>query len=78
MNTQVELRDGAFVGASLEALMSAAGFVSRTWGDYGYSVEMVARGVDGLGSVRLGICHADGSRFTVASDRYGNCREVLA
>jgi hypothetical protein len=74
---QVELAEGAYVNASLDALSAAAGFVARTWGEYGYRVERVAAG-SVWGGVRLGIACSDGSRFTVESDRYGNVREVLA
>lgn len=58
--------------ASLDAIASAARYVEREWGEYGYSVVEVSGGPT-FKSAILQICHSDGSRFFVGSDRYGNC-----
>lgn len=53
--------------------MSAAGsYISREWGDYGYSIEQIESPTP-----RVSLFHvvaSDGSRFIVAADRWGHCR----
>lgn len=73
---QVELTEGVFVDATLEAVAAAAGYVAMHWGEYGYRVERIARGTTS-GGIRLGICALDGSRFTVEATRNGHAHEVL-
>jgi hypothetical protein len=53
-----------------DALAAIAGMVEREWGASGYRFESVTewgfRGAVGT------VVHSDGSRFAVASDRWGN------
>jgi hypothetical protein len=58
-------------------MSAAVGLVAREWGEYGYRIERVAPGINGLGSIRVGIVAGDGSRFTIGADRYGNAEEIL-
>ncbi len=66
METQPQYR----IEAEPDALITAAGYLNREWGSYGYRVE----GIDSptSGGVRLFVRHLDGSRFTVEVDRWGN------
>lgn len=53
-----------------EALATAASMISREWGYTGYAIEYVE--CHWHGSALLKVCASDGSRFFVASTRYGN------
>ena len=54
---------------SVDTMMSAAGYVSREFGDYGYSVRLVSAGfVNALFELRA----SDGARRQFLVDRYGN------
>ena len=65
--------DDAHLVASTDALSAVAGYVSRGYGDYGYSVGQVANaGGGGIFSVRC----SDGSTFYLAVDRWGNVARV--
>lgn len=53
--------------------MSAAGsYISREWGDYGYSIEEIESPTHAVSLFH--VVAGDGSRFIVAADRWGNCR----
>lgn len=56
------------MGASPDAVVSLAAYVSREWGDYGYRMNVL-----GLadGSAIAECRHSDGSRWWSACDRYG-------
>ena len=58
----------------IEAARSAAGMVSREWGEYGYRIGG-AIGRSMLGYHFPVLC-SDGSYFEVASDAYGNTAAV--
>jgi hypothetical protein len=55
-----------------DQLASAGSYIARTWGDYGYRVE----GIESPSRVvsLFYVYASDGSRFTVAADKWGNCR----
>ena len=55
-----------------EQLCSAGGYISREWGDYGYSIEKIESPTHRVSLFH--VCASDGARFVVAADRYGNCR----
>jgi hypothetical protein len=55
---------------SPEALGAAASRIEREWG-YGYWIERVTEGPT-RGGATLHVVAGDGSRFTVAADRWGN------
>lgn len=58
---------------TVDAMMAAAGYLSRNWGDYGYRIGLAAS----VGSGGVFSCSAsDGSRFWIYADRWGNCRQV--
>lgn len=57
-----------------DQLSAAGGYIARTWGDHGYTVEEITSPswLVSLFHVRM----TDGSRFVVACDRWGNCRDA--
>lgn len=61
--------------ASMDAAFSALSYLSREWGDYGYSVALSG---DGSGGAVLNVTHSDGSEFDIRTDRYGNVAKTAA
>jgi hypothetical protein len=60
---------GTFVNP--EVMAAAASYLSREWGEYGYTLCLV----DIVSSSDVGVfecAHFDGSRWNIAADRYGN------
>lgn len=55
--------------ASLDSFSSAASYVSRNWGDHGYSIGLEA---SSFGSGIYLVRHSDGSEFRILVDRWGN------
>lgn len=55
-----------------DQLAAAGGYISRTWGDYGYRIEGIESATYAVSLFH--VCASDGSRFIVAADRWGNCR----
>ena len=55
-----------------DQLSAAGSYIARTWGDYGYRVEAVESPTYAVSLFR--VVASDGSRFTVAADKWGNCR----
>jgi hypothetical protein len=57
-----------------DQLSSAGSYIAREWGDHGYVVENITAPIRlvTLFHVRA----SDGSRFVVAVDCWGNCRDV--
>ncbi len=57
-----------------DQMSSAGSYISREWGDYGYSIEKIESPTH-----RVSLFHvvaSDGSRFIVATDRWGNSRHL--
>ena len=55
-------------------MSAASGYLTRNWGDYGYRFT----GIESP-TTKVSLFHvafSDGSRFTIAADRWGNCREI--
>jgi hypothetical protein len=57
-----------------DQMSAAAGYIIRNWSDYGYSIETIESPTYRVGLFR--VVASDGSRFTVAADRWGNCRHL--
>lgn len=64
--------DGPMV--TTDSMIAAAGYLSRNWGDHGYSIAVHAAGWDGSGV--FGCRCSDGSEFFLYSDRYGCVKQV--
>jgi len=58
---------------SADQMSAAAGYLARQWGEYGYTIEGIESPSTRVSLFR--IRHSDGSRFTIATDRWGNCRD---
>lgn len=58
---------------SADQMSAAASYLARQWGEYGYHVEAIE-----TPSIRVSLFRviaSDGSRFTIATDTWGNCRD---
>lgn len=56
-----------------DQMSAAAAYLSRNWGDCGYRIEAIEQATYAVALFR--VVHADGSRFTIAADKWGNCRD---
>jgi hypothetical protein len=61
-----------YLWVSPDQLSAAANYITREWGDFGYTIEAIESPAARVTLLR--VVHLDGSRFTVAVDRGGNCR----
>lgn len=59
---------------SPEQLAAAGGYIAREWGDHGYRIEGITSPTRLVSVFR--VAAADGARFAVAADRYGNCADL--
>ena len=55
-----------------DQLSAAGGFIAREWGDHGYRIESIESPTHAVSLFH--VCAPDGARFTVAADKWGNCR----
>ena len=55
-----------------DQLSAAGSYISREWGDYGYRIEGVETHTRAVTVFR--VVAADGARFSVLADKWGNCR----
>jgi hypothetical protein len=63
-----------YLSVSPDQLATAGAYVSREWGDYGYSLDAISSPTTKV-SVFTWRC-GDGGRFRVAVDRWSNCRHI--
>jgi len=56
-----------------DQLSAAAGYLNREWGCYGYTIVGIESPTHVVTLFR--VTHSDGSRFTIATDKWGNCRD---
>lgn len=61
----------AYMSVTCDQMSSAAGYLAREWGDYGYRFTGILSPTSAVSvfSVR----HSDGSEFAIAADKWGNC-----
>lgn len=57
-----------------DQMHSAAGYLIRNWGDYGYSIEKIESPTRNVSVFH--VVASDGSRFAIAADKWGNCKHV--
>ena len=55
---------------SPDQLSAAGSYVSREWGDYGYSIEGIESPTHAVSLFH--VRYLDGSRFVIAADKWGN------
>ena len=53
-----------------DQLSAAGSFISREWGDYGYTIEAAESPTHAVSLFH--VRYLDGSRFVVAADKWGN------
>lgn len=56
-----------------DQMSAAASYLIREWGEYGYTIEAIECPTYKVALFR--IRHSDGSRFTIATDKWGNSRD---
>jgi len=59
---------------TMDQLASAAGYITRNWGDHHYRVEAIESPTHAV-SVFSVVC-SDGARFSIAADKWGNVRHL--
>lgn len=63
-----------YMSVTADQLSSAAGYLVRNWGDYGYRFEGI-ESPSGAVSVFRVVC-SDGGRFSIVADKWGNCAHL--
>jgi hypothetical protein len=61
-----------YMSITPDQLASAGSYISREWGDYGYRIEAIESRTSTVALFR--VCASDGGRFSVLTDKWGNCR----
>jgi hypothetical protein len=56
-----------------DQMASAGSYISRQWGDHGYRIEQVESPTAAVSLFH--VVASDGSRFIVAADKWGQCRD---
>jgi hypothetical protein len=59
---------------SPDQLSAVGSYISRNWGDYGYRIEQVESPTSRVSLFH--VAYSDGSRFIVAADKWGNCKDI--
>jgi hypothetical protein len=59
-----------YMSVTADQMSSAAGYLTRTWGDYGYWFEGIETFTFAVSVFRV-VC-SDGSRFSIVADKWGN------
>jgi hypothetical protein len=65
---------GAVIYLNPDQMSAAAGYINRQYGSYGYHVTAIESPTFAVSLFRVA-CGVDSSRFTVAVDKWGNCRD---
>lgn len=64
-----------YMSVTCDQMSSAAGYLARTWGDYGYRFEGIESPTSAV-SVFRAVCTLDGGRFSIIADKWGNVRHL--
>ena len=64
----------AYMSVTADQMSSAAGYLTREWGDYGYRFEGIETRTHAVSVFRV-VC-SDGGRFSIIADKYGNTRHL--
>jgi hypothetical protein len=59
-----------YMSVTADQMSSAAGYLTRNWGDYGYRFEGIETRTGAVSVFRVA-CF-DGSRFSIVADKWGN------
>ena len=63
-----------YVSVTADQMSSAAGYLTREWGDYGYRFEGIETRPHAVSVFRV-VC-SDGGRFSIIADKWGNTRHL--
>ena len=64
----------AYMSVTADQMSSAAGYLVREWGDYGYRFEGIETRTYAVSVFRV-VC-SDGGRFAIIADKWGNTRHL--
>lgn len=62
----------SYLTVTPDQMASAGGYISREWGDYGYRIEDIQSPTHAVSLFH--VVASDGACFSVAADKWGNCR----
>jgi hypothetical protein len=62
------------MSVTADQMSSAAGHLTRNWGDYGYRFEGIETRTGAVSVFRVVV--SDGGRFSIVADKWGNCRHL--
>lgn len=63
-----------YMSVTADQMSSAAGYLVKNWGDYGYRFEGIESRSFAVSVFRV-VC-SDGSRFVIVADKWGNARHL--
>jgi hypothetical protein len=63
-----------YMRVTADQMSSAAGYLTREWGDYGYRFEGIETRTYAVSVFRV-VC-SDGGRFSIVADKWGNTRHL--
>jgi hypothetical protein len=63
-----------YMSVTADQMSSAAGYLVRNWGDYGYRFEGIETRTHAVSVFRV-VC-GDGGRFSIVADKWGNTRHL--
>ena len=63
-----------YMSVTADQMSSAAGYLVRNWGDYGYRFTDLYSASSAVSVFRV-TC-SDGGRFTIVADKWGNTRHL--
>ena len=63
-----------YMSVTADQMSSAAGYLVKNWGDYGYRFEAIETRTHAVSVFRV-VC-SDGGRFCILADKWGNARHL--
>ena len=64
----------AYMSVTADQMSSAASYLIRNWGDYGYRFEGIETRTFAVSVFRVSC--SDGGRFSIVADKWGNTRHL--
>jgi hypothetical protein len=61
-----------YMSVTADQMSSAAGYLVKNWGDYGYRFEGIETRTHAVSVFRA--VASDGGRFAIVADKWGNCQ----
>jgi hypothetical protein len=63
-----------YMSVTADQMSSAAGYLVKNWGDYGYRFEGIETRTHAVSVFR--VCCSDGGRFCIVADKWGNAQHL--